>query len=267
VLTGYFDDSGTHGNATVLLMGGLVGNESQWTAFELGWKPLLANPTGNRGPIRRFHAYELEHALGDFSGWNRADKDNAFFNFRKVIIDSGLRGYVMAVEIAPWDEHIKGPIRTVFGDAERFCVIQCIMKTTALALALDPNGTLNFVFDNRPESTEANQRVFKIFLTFNQSALDELPQLRDMAFSDSTSTLPLQGADLIAYEYYVLTDALVRRVNGGNPVEARAHWKRLSESGLIAGECIFANDIKALARDNESVTEEFAEAMRRFGLA
>ena len=43
MLSAYYDDSGTHDKLNVVVYGGLIGTEDQWTKFERAWKPKLVN--------------------------------------------------------------------------------------------------------------------------------------------------------------------------------------------------------------------------------
>ncbi len=192
-----------------------------------------------RGPIKRFHMFDCENAVGEFAGWNRADSDSAIYNFRRVILDADLRGYACAIEIAPWDELVIEPLRTIFGDAERYCVTTCIIRSNALALSLGEKE-LRFVFDNRPSRNEANKRIFDLFQGF-QRLDDEFPQLDNIAFLGSAATLPLQGADLVANEYF----RAVAQIIAGKP-KLRAHWHRLEESGKFGGEMMLRPQIEAM---------------------
>ena len=240
-MTAYYDDSGTHEGAKVLLMGGAIGNEAQWGAFEAGWAKFLTEPTKGKGPIKRFHMYDCEQSLKEFAGWARADSDNAIHNARTVMLESGLRGYSAGVEVAPWNELVTGRLRVIMGDPERSVVTQCIIKTIALGLALGEEK-IQFVFDNRPNRNEANKRIHDLFQAFGQ--LDaEHPAMGGIAFLNSMETRPLQAADVVANEYYRAIQELLKPPGER---KLRAHWRRLEESGNFMGEMINRDAIAAM---------------------
>lgn len=71
---GFFDDSGTHDSSTLVVLGGLLGTEEQWDAFEPAWSALLNKPLPERPPLKEFHLTECSAGRGEFSNYREADK-------------------------------------------------------------------------------------------------------------------------------------------------------------------------------------------------
>jgi hypothetical protein len=246
-VTSYFDDSGTDSASPLILYGGLFGFEHQWLGFERAWKDQLDHPTGNKPPISRLHMYDLEHGLEEFAGYNQADKDNTIFNFRKIITDSGLHGYVNAIEKAAYDELIVGGLRSIWGDSEEHCVTQCILRLGLLVGEIDKGAELAFVFDNRQDRNEANKKAFEVFQRHREYATPELPIFSKILFDGSMKTTPLQGADLVAYEYFRHVRNILSLKKADPPVRARQHWQRLHETGRFFGEMALRPQLTAMA--------------------
>jgi hypothetical protein len=55
MLCTYFDDSGTHANSSVVVIGGLIGTTEQWKIFNRGWAALLDMPRPGKPSLKLFH--------------------------------------------------------------------------------------------------------------------------------------------------------------------------------------------------------------------
>src|SRR5271166_218338 len=127
MLKAYFDDSGTHDDSCFVLLGGLYAYEAKWRAFDADWRAKLADPLPGKPPLRRFHMTECQGRRGEFERYGRADSDALIHDFRDIIIRHQIFGYCCGVARADWDAHVQGAVRAFLGDAERFCVTQCIV--------------------------------------------------------------------------------------------------------------------------------------------
>lgn len=242
MLTAYFDDSGTHDDSTVLVMGGLVGSERHWEPFERQWKAKLAAPLPDRPPLARFHMHDCVAARGEFETYSIAERDALIHDFRQIIINSGVLGYAIAVSRADWDRIVAPtPMVYWFGDAEGYCFRDCVSRLIVLVRDTPITGrnrtldrNLTFVFDNRPHRTKLNKFIFDQYqmlpLVQSKTAQWQLPpmKLHGLSFLDSETFVPLQGADMWAWEnHYHAREAL----KIGQPVPIRPHAKQFFECG------------------------------------
>ena len=68
MLVAYLDESGTHGDASAVIVGGYVSTAEQWEAFRTEWSVFLATES-----VKILHRADLENFQGEFErgkGWD-----------------------------------------------------------------------------------------------------------------------------------------------------------------------------------------------------
>jgi hypothetical protein len=88
VLTGYFDESGTHAGSELTLMAGFVGDARQWRKFEK-----RAGKLFGRFRVDIFHAIDVRRSDKDFAGWSVDRKIEFFDEFQHIINETLQRGF------------------------------------------------------------------------------------------------------------------------------------------------------------------------------
>ncbi len=250
---GYFDDSGTHGSSEVVVWGGLMGTESQWLKFEREWKARLAEPLPGKPPLRRFHMTECMARDGEFRGYSGPEKDAVIHDFRKIILDAGIYGYAAGVVLADWNEIVGSKSYGRFGDADFFCMNLCVMRAAQFARDFTEDRFVSLVFDDRKEHAEANQHVLSIFQeTYNLHRENE--DIVGVSFLPNVKFVPLQGADMIAWETY---NHAKTWQPGGKGLPERAHLRGFVETGRFIAEIANRNSIREIKR---ILDEETAKA-------
>jgi len=199
MLTAYFDDSGTHTTSDIVLVAGVFGTEWQLTSLERLWRPHIENPLCGRKPrLRRFHATDCHSSQGEFIGWSRTETDYFHHQLQTAIIDSGVSAYGMAILRKDWDEIVTGDMRGFLGDPEGYAISQCYVRALRWAQQNTFDPRITFVFDNRP--SEVQRRAKAVNDAFERHT--KFPQVTGCAFLSSYDILPLQAADLFAWEVY-----------------------------------------------------------------
>ncbi|MGA2312025.1 MAG: DUF3800 domain-containing protein [Xanthobacteraceae bacterium] len=204
MLRAFFDDSGTHEGgrwepSKVVAVGGIFGTEGELRGLEAEWQKHLDRPLcGSKPKLSRFHMTECQASDGEFTGWTRTETDYFCHQLGTVIIDSGVSAYGMACFRKDWDDLITGDARAVLGDAEGNCVRNCFLKAATWAQMYTFDPEMIFFIDDRPHRQRENRLVFNVFQTQSMPP----PELVGLSFVTSHKLLPLQAADLIAWEFY-----------------------------------------------------------------
>ena len=147
-----------------------------------------------------------------------------------VIVKAGLFADGLAVAREEYDRLITGPIRTAFGDAEGYCLRLCYVRSLKWARKFTTDDQISYVFDRRPERHAENQRIFEVFKRFGEN--ESLPpKLAGVQFLSSFDQLPLQAADVLAWEVYQHGRDVLRNRNLRRP--ARRQLSRLTKGRRI----------------------------------
>jgi hypothetical protein len=203
MLTAYFDDSGTHAGANITLLAGIFGNQYQWDHFNTLWRKTLDEPlSGTKPRLLRFHMTDCFNSLNEFSGWKRTETDFFAHELSNIIFRCGLWGCATSVTGRAWDEHVTGELRRAAGDAEGGAIRNCFHLTLDWARNFARHEReVAFVFENRPERKKEYEAIYSVFSDYARET-DTPPQLVSLTFANGFKSLPIQAADLFAWEVY-----------------------------------------------------------------
>jgi uncharacterized protein DUF3800 len=234
MLRAYFDDSGSHRDSDVVLWSGLFGNQYQWEHFEKLWAAKLQNPSPGKVPLKRFHMANCQAADGEFLGWSRTATDFLIHELGDIILRCGLHSDGAAISRKDWDDLVTGNLRTALGDAEGYSLRMAFVRALKWARMKGGESKIAFIFDRRKEREGEGKRIFELFEHYARIESSGVTPV-SVAFSDSYNVLPLQGADMLAWEQYrYATEHL--RSDGKAKYASRKELQRLSRgAGLRSG--------------------------------
>ncbi len=92
-------------------------------------------------------------------------------------------------------------MRRAMGDAEGFCLRMLYMRLIKVAQLQFSSSDVALIFDDRPERQRENEIIFNLFQRFKQRTFI-VPSPVALSFASSYRVLPLQIADLVAWELY-----------------------------------------------------------------
>ena len=212
MLHAYIDDSGTHDDAEVVSMGAFVARFEDWVSFELDWCAIL-----DREPIEAFHMSHCE-AGGKPFDWSWARRAALIHDLRHVIIRYQMLGTAFSISRKDWDAIIIGAVREHFGNAIEFAFGGAIGQLVSYLRRLWPKEKLAIIVDDQKQRKEDLQRIAGHYADLKGL----YPEIESLAFASMQKCVPLQAADMIAWESYRY--ALEWLKTGGKAV-ARAHFR------------------------------------------
>lgn len=201
VMTAYFDESGTHGaDSPVVLVAGFIAPRDQWVLFERDLSLLLAEYA-----VKKFHAKDFRTCKGDFKGW--ATVKRARFNSRFLRLADDHLSYGLSAVLR--SEQYKNIYRaTNFPAYARpdtqygLCVRAVLWKAITLLKGRKWDWPVNIVMEGGARNAGDAIRVFaevKDSLTAEYASL-----LGDFNFG-SKADLPLAVSDSLAYAIFRLS--------------------------------------------------------------
>jgi hypothetical protein len=253
MLAAYLDDSGTHQSSDIVLMAGFFGYPNQWDYFSELWAEKLAAPCPGKPPLSRFHMTECQAGDGEFLGWRRVETDFLVHELGSIIIKAGLYGFGGAIARKHYDQLITGDLRRSTGDAETMCIINSFVKIIDLVKRLQFAQSIALIFDDRPQIKGNVQKIFDVYKGASVGS-----DIVALSFASSKKILPLQAADLLAWEIYQdALSALAGRPDSLPP--NRPQFERLIKQGRIWIEYCSPESVQKMAR--HPVNPELLSAM------
>ncbi len=200
VLRAYMDESGIHSASSVCAIAGLVGTESEWETLERRWRR-----TVDEEGVSVFHMAEFESRLGEFEGWSDTRRHLFLSKLVEAIKARDIHCVGSALVRADYERLTEDEkVWMTHGNAGYpyfLCFQHCIVESCHIADGLPSEEKVAFVFDRQQEFAAEATRLYNDLK--DQGEWPNHERLADIvAFASKRETIPLQVADLAAYETY-----------------------------------------------------------------
>lgn len=209
MFTAYFDES--YGEADAYSVAGYVATVGQWEEFVREWRAFCSDEG-----IEYLHKRELEHCRGQFKKWQSLEKDEQDENKKRVnkracniILRRINAGFGTSVKKSDWLALDKTRIAEVLGTGFYAAgVMSCMKLIAAWAQDFRKQGEIDYVFesgaDGAPELTRMLQTIESVdeLRDFYKLGSWSFARKKPKAGKLDNSVIPLQAADMLAYETY-----------------------------------------------------------------
>lgn len=246
VIRSYLDESGIHKEAPVVVVAGYFGRPKVWKAFTHDWRRVL-KPRG----LEVFHSSDAQALKGEFEDWTEEDRDEVVKKLLPIIKRHEIIGMAIGFVMRDFDEAMgrenwpKEYLGSPYGTCFQWLITSVLMEA-ALDRVREP---VAFFHEHNDFEGEARKAY-----NWAKENRDYNEILAGLAFSDKKRYVPLQAADILAYEvgkrlnnpsgnrrpFKILTDPPRRpkikfynKSNMKTLVEAveRARWQKILSGG------------------------------------
>lgn len=194
-LKAYIDDSGSGGDSPWYVLAGYLGTVDGWDRFDSPWLEVL-----HREPrIEYFKASEAESLRpdGQWAGVSPTQRDQKIDDLIDVISKCALRCVCARMRQRDYDELVKGNVPPAW-DSPYYFLQTFVIGAAINSEKRDGRGgqQIDFVFD-RDQKHESRSKL----LMPRVQPLDMMHgSLANVTFQDEKEFLPLQAADLVAWQ-------------------------------------------------------------------
>lgn len=236
VLKAFFDDSGTHDGSDVIVMAGLIAHEDAWATFEPKWAAALKD-----FGIDKMRMSACEGARKPFCALDRFQRDRIIAVFSDIVISSDACMLGSSVSAEVWKSvAAKTSLSSTFAHPLDFLYNVCMRQ--ALETHSKRRGISEPVavfFDSREENLPFWSKLGNGY----QSRWNG--KVAGYSFVKMIDVLPLQAADMIAYELFHFQCARERE---GKEPSARPNFKKLQDALQFKGGYFTQEHLEEYAR-------------------
>lgn len=203
----FFDDSGKESdpsNRIVVIAGYMAAGDSAWSFLTQLWGNLLL-----KHGVSWIHMKDLMPNQGEYKAlnWDWTKKRAVLDEFIKAIKVSQLVGFGVALDADAW-RAIPKAITQAEGNVQQFCFMR-IMRLIADRMKIArPDDWISLYYDCDEGFTPSR---FQKFIGLRKREPDVDHYFRSFSIAEPKSFLPLQAADLLAWE---ARRELLRKIGG-----------------------------------------------------
>jgi len=182
----YFDESGSPDDTCALVVAGLVASTEQWIHFERNWNDVLAE-----FGVAALHMKHYAHSIGEFKGWKGDKKRDRFME--KLLSIMKVRVQHTVATAVLMDDYRKLN--------EKYQLTECFKPYTIVATTCIAK-VKKWAAQSKVDETLVDY-VFEMGAKDRGDMIDfaRVQKMPNISFFPKEKAVPLQAADLLAYEH------------------------------------------------------------------
>ncbi|HWA95971.1 MAG TPA: DUF3800 domain-containing protein [Terracidiphilus sp.] len=190
----FIDDSGSGGDSPWFVLAGYLGTVDAWDKFDRPWLAVLDGPP----KIEYFKSSEAEslRSDGQWKGITAEQRNRRIDALIQVIGDHATQPFCVRLQQKDYDEVIKQWVPPMWQNPYYFLFIGFLSSVTSINKFLGGGKQIEFIFDHNNQVKKPSLKLYEQVAHLSQFA----GRIRDIHYEDEKIFLPLQAADLIAWQ-------------------------------------------------------------------
>jgi hypothetical protein len=193
MLKAFVDDSGSGGDSPWYVLAGYLGSVADWDAFDPEWQAVLDSPP----KIEYFKHSEAQSLKGQFAGFSLEQRNARLDSFIQVIQRRARHALHIRLKQKHYNRIISANgLPDTWDNPYYFLFSGFIFAALGFEKYFGDQGSVEFVFDSSQQFEKPSLRLY--------GQMDALQisegKIMNVLYRDEKSFLPLQAADLLAWE-------------------------------------------------------------------
>lgn len=186
-------------NDKVFTFGGFMASEHEWSKLENKWKRRV-----KKAGVSRFHAAELNGYKKEFAGWKGTNRSRDFVvPLLNIIKHRKMMGFSFAMLLKDYDEYTSAVAKDKLGTPYLCCFKHCIAMAAQAMNGMPPEDKFSVIIDTNSQENAAMDLFYTIK---NSPSIPYRHRLATCVPGSWEEYIPLQPADMIAYDTFKLLD-------------------------------------------------------------
>jgi hypothetical protein len=196
-LHGYFDESGTHCGSRAVSVAGYLSTADRWLDFEKEWKQALCEYGLCPG---YFHMTDFVARRGIYADWTDDERRDRLAKLICIINRNTLASVGFALPMRDYYSSFSQAAKRYTGGAYGLAAVSCFMDASRAIQPEYAAARIAYVFER---GVKGRGQVMKVFdQAWDSLELREKHRLLSLKYEDKRDLVPLQAADILAYELY-----------------------------------------------------------------
>jgi hypothetical protein len=203
---GYFDDSGTHAQAPLVVLAGFLATVDRWQSFNKEWAAAL-----KEYGLDYFHMADFAGPYREYQNWDSDSRRTRLDTLLTIVKSHAMISVGIGIPKAAFDSYMRGTSLGLNDWPSRAYSFAALMLMDRVATRFEqviPDAARAHGFDvwvsyRFEDGTQGKGEILDAYDIMKSSPeLQERSHVLSVGFEPKKQVLPLQAADIVAYELY-----------------------------------------------------------------